>query len=183
MVVRRNAIVLLIALASAVSGCSLPPVEADAGVQTDVAAAQTRLQLALAAAPYPLRLPATLPEGFALAHVEWIDEPNDPARHGFSFDVRYVGPDDTVVHIFQTNVSPADMGETDPVTLAGGEPLAIAGAEWTSVTLPNGDGTFNTQIARRFDGTTIDELVTLTIDARSPEWVILVAESLVEVSP
>jgi hypothetical protein len=177
MVVRRAA--LLIALAGTVAACSMPPVQADRGPELD-GTVEARLQEAIAAAPFPLRLPDSLPEGFVLTQVDWIEGADDPARHGFSFDARYVGPDDVVLHVFQTNASAVEMGATDPVTLAGGDRTSIAGGEWMRVTLPNGDGTFNTQIARRFDGTATDELITLTIDAPSPEWVTLVAEALVE---
>jgi hypothetical protein len=173
---RRVGLWLMACVAGALAGCSTPPVAADPDVQA-------QLDLAIAAAPYPLRLPAHLPDGFVLANVDWMDEPNDPDGHGFSFDVRYQGRDGDVVHSFQTNVSPANMGDTDPVTLPDGERMTIDGSEWTAVTLPNGDGTFNTQIARRFPGAAPGELVTLSIDGPSVELVTLVATALVEVTP
>jgi hypothetical protein len=51
------------------------------------------------------------------------------------------------------------MGATDPVSLEGSTDLVVGDAPWVEVTLPNGDGTFNTQLARRFAD------VTLSIDA------------------
>ncbi|HEU4863551.1 MAG TPA: hypothetical protein VFU44_07245 [Candidatus Limnocylindria bacterium] len=180
MVVTARRTILMFTLTIVAAGCALPPVE---GRLADTQPAETELKLAIAAAPFPLRLPAVPPEGFGLAHVEWIDEPDDPVRHGFSFDARYVGPDNAVIHIFQTNVSPFDMGETDPVRLSDAAPVSIAGADWSAITLPNGDGSFNTQIARRFDGTDLTELITLTIDAPSAELATAAAKSLVEVSP
>lgn len=174
---RRSSMAL--ALCALAASCALPPV--DARPVIDEQGAQRELKLAIAAAPYPLRLPAALPDGFALAHAEWVDEPNDPVRHGFSFDARYLGPDNVVVHIFQTNVSM--VGEADPVTIPGATTISVAGGNWSSVTLPNGDGSFNTQVARRFDGTALSELITVSIDAPNAELAILAAGSLAEVAP
>jgi hypothetical protein len=167
--VRSQAITVL--LAGVLSACSLGGVQAEAAG----AGAEQELQRAVADAPYRVRLPGALPDGFTMQRIDWIDQPDDPARHGFSIDVRYSREDGTTVHVFQTNVSAEEMGETDPVTLADGRPLTIDGAEWTAVTLPNGDGTWNIQIARRIGD------ITLTIDAPSVELVEAAARSLAEV--
>lgn len=148
---------LLGALMLVLAGCGLTNVDAAAPVSSEVDAAEERLASAALVAPYPVRLPV-LP-GFELASVDYIDEPADPTGHRFSLDVRMVGPGGSVLHVFQTNVSPEAMGATDPVSLEGSTDLVVGDAPWVEVTLPNGDGTFNTQLARRFAD------VTLSIDA------------------
>ncbi len=161
--------IVIATLALALSACGLS--EVDAGAPTpETSGPMADLDAAIAEAPFPIRLPSLA--GFTLSNVDFISEPEDPAGHGYSLDVRYTGPDGAMVHVFQTNVSPEAMGSTDPVLLLGGEEVLIAGDVWTGVTLPNGDGTFNTQLARRFDD------VTLSLDAPSPELAHSTAASL-----
>ncbi|HEX5076789.1 MAG TPA: hypothetical protein VFW03_26515 [Gemmatimonadaceae bacterium] len=127
-------------------------------------------------APFPVRLPNALPDDALLEHVDWIDSPTED-RHGFSIDIRYRLADGGSVHIFETNALPGDMGETDPVTLSGGTIVEVAGETWTAIVLPNGDGTWNTQLARR-----IGE-VTITIDGPDADLVREVAAQLQPAAP
>jgi hypothetical protein len=127
-------------------------------------------------APFPVRLPNAVPEDALLEHVDWIDSPTED-RHGFSIDIPYRLADGGSVHIFETNALPEDMGETDPVTLSGGTIVVVAGESWAAIALPNGDGTWNTQLARR-----IGE-VTITIDGPNADLVHEVAARLRPVAP
>lgn len=135
------------------AACGLRGVDAAAPDAPGVRVPADELLAAIAEAPYAIRLPAL--DGYELSHVDYISEPSDPSGHRFSIDVRMVNADGVVMHVWQTNVLPEVMGKTDPVLVDGGTDVSIAGEVWTEVTLPNGDGTSNIQLARRFGDVTL----------------------------
>lgn len=159
-------------LAVILAGCASTNV--DVAPATAEARAARQLEVALAEAPFPVRLPVLA--GYTLTNVDFVSEPDDPTGHRFSLDVRFAGPSGAAVHVFQTNVSPEAMGDTDPVALPLGRQVSVAGEVWTAVTLPNGDGTASVQLARR-----IGE-VTLSLDAPSAELARAAAEALAPAS-
>ena len=164
-----------VGLVVALVGCGLANVDATGTAAPRSEAIQDRLSAAMTDAPFSIRLPKV--PGFEMTDTDYISEPNDPTGHRFSVDVRFAGPDGSVVHVFQTNVSPKAMGETDPVALAGGEQVLVGGQPWTEVTLPNGDGTWNVQLARRFGQ------VTLSLDAPKSSLAREAAATLTLVEP
>lgn len=167
--------VAIVGLVVALVGCGLANVDAAGTAAPRSDAIQDRLSAAITEAPYSIRLP-TVP-GFEMTDIDYISEPNDPTGHRFSVDVRFTGTDGSVVHVFQTNVLPKAMGETDPVALAGGEQVLVGGQPWTEVTVANGDGTWNLQLARRFGE------VTLSLDAPASSLAREAAAALTLVEP
>jgi hypothetical protein len=84
----------------------------------------TRENLVAARAGMPggLLEPGWLPDGFVLVHADYIGE---------SVDLAYEGAGRSL-HIWQTHISPDQLGESDPVPK--GEPLE--GTEWNANPLP-----------------------------------------------
>lgn len=71
--------------------------------------------------------PGWLPDGFVLVHAEYIEAGNRIE----SVDLAYDGAG-RYLHMWQTHISPDQLGESDPV--AKGEPLR--GTEWNANPLP-----------------------------------------------
>jgi hypothetical protein len=171
---RARTATALVAFVTALAGCGLPEVDAVAP-GPDGAEVREQFDAALADAPFPVRLPTLA--GFAMTHVDYVSEPDDPTGHRYSLDVRFTAPNGDVVHVFQTNVLPNAMGATDPVALPGAQAVDVSGQSWMGVRVPNGDGTFNFQLAHRFDE------VTLSLDAPSSDLAIAAAASVSQAIP
>ena len=110
---------------------------------------QQNLVAAREGMPGGLLEPGWLPDGFVLVHADYIEAGNEIA----SVDLVYDGPDHQL-HIWQTRISPAELGAQDPVPM--GQPLQDT--RWNANPLPaaqvGGDGVveFSTRLE---DGRTI----------------------------
>lgn len=108
-----------------------------------------RLAEARAAAPYEVKLPASLPPGAALEHVEWDIDTNGVVV----IDVWFSLPTGGRLHIWQTNT-------TSPIeSIPEGQTLTIGGRPWSQVTMDWGTETL-VQLSTRFE-----DGVTVTTDA------------------
>jgi hypothetical protein len=87
----------------------------------------TRQDLAAAREGMPggLLEPGWLPDGFELVNVSYLQAMGEVG----SVDLQY-GNESNYVHIWQTTMSPEQLGPKDPVN--GGESVAIGDIQWTS---------------------------------------------------
>ena len=159
-----------IGLGALIVGNSRPATFAVPTIPNDAAA---QLVQAQELAPYRFREPEWMPDGYALARVSWDSDPTNPAGHVFTVDMDYVDADNEVIHIWQTNLSPDQLGPTNPVTAAGASDANSVGAGWKVLRLPELEGVSRVQLAHR------DEHgITLSIDGRSQSDLELIAKSL-----
>ncbi len=135
--------------------------------------AAAELQRAQERAPYQIRQPSWLPTGYELRRVSFDSDPGAAGGHAFSVDLKYVSSQDQVIHLWQTNLTPQQMGPTDPLALAGSTPLSVGGTTWVAAELPVLDGIDHTQLAYR-DG----DGITMTVDGPQLADLLRVAESL-----
>ena len=87
---------------------------------------QQNLVAAREGMPGGLLEPGWLPDGFVLVNADYIGAGNE-----MSVDLFYVGPSHQL-HIWQTRISPAELGAQDPVPK--GQPLD--GTDWNANPLP-----------------------------------------------
>lgn len=132
----RQVALIAVVFTVALGGCAaLAPAPTEipiGGVREPV----TRQDLAAAREGMPggLLEPAWLPGGFELVNVGYIGAANQIE----TVDMNY-GDGTNYLHIWQTQVSPDELGETDPVPL--GDPIAIGGdVEWHANPLPGAQG-------------------------------------------
>jgi hypothetical protein len=135
--------------------------------------AAAELQTAQERAPYQIRQPSWLPTGYELRRVSFDSDPGATGGHAFSVDLKYVSSQDEVIHLWQTNLTPQQMGPTDPLALAGSTPLSVGGTTWVVAELPVLDGIGRTQLAYR-DG----DGITITVDGPELADLVRVAGSL-----
>lgn len=83
------------------------------------------LQAAHEQAPYAIREPDWLPAGYELRRVSFDSDPGAAEGHAFSVDLKYVNANDEVIHVWQTNLTPEQLGPTDPLEVAGSTPLGV----------------------------------------------------------
>ncbi len=135
--------------------------------------AAAELQNAQERAPYQIRQPSWLPTGYELHRVSFDSDPGAAGGHAFSVDLKYVSSQDQVIHLWQTNLTPQQMGPTNPLALAGSTPLSVGATTWVAAQLPVLDGIGRTQLAYRDrDG------ITITVDGPELTDLVGVAESL-----
>lgn len=119
-------------------------------------------------APYAIRLPAWIPTGYELRRVSFD---SDPTAHAFSVDLKYVNAEDEVVHVWQSNLTPEQVGATDPLAILGSTPIVVGATIWVA-----------TELAERVGRTKLtyrdSEGITITVDSRDLTDSVRVAESL-----
>jgi hypothetical protein len=107
------------------------------------------LAKAQAAAPYDVKVPASLPSGTALEHVVWDSDIGGVVV----VDIWFSLPAGERLHIWQTNTT------SSIESIPEGTPTAIGGKTWSQVTVDWGGKTL-IQLSTRFE-----DGVTVTIDA------------------
>lgn len=142
--------------------------QADATALIDGWAAGDSLAEARHRAPYELRLPSELPDGYVLHHVGWLDHADlELSDHQASdrtivaVDVWYQADNGSRIHVWQTNDPSVGSGEKDPVTHPRAEDHLIGSERWSRMYVPiNVESPDRVELSRRYpDG------VTLSIDA------------------
>lgn len=151
----------------------MPPANEPAPADAEDAAVE--LQRAHEGAPYAIREPSWLPAGYELRRVSFDSDPGAVGGHAFSIDIKYVNANDEVVHVWQTNLTPEQLGPADPLAMAGSTPVSVGGTTWVATELAVLDGVGRTQLAYRDqDG------ITMTLDGPELTDLVLVAESLLQ---
>lgn len=89
------------------------------------------LEDAREALPFAIQQPVTVPDGYQLGRIMWIEP--DPAlgTTRSSIDTWFYNGTGDWVHIWQTDIPPDELGDDDPTVI--GAPTRIAGTEWSLV--------------------------------------------------
>lgn len=109
---------------------------------------------AKSSAPYQLKEPSWLPEGVSLQHVQTSEE------GAFSAGIWYQNKSgERVLHIWQTNLTPAELSDKDPAASGQGQPQSVDGKVWQAAAAPRGNYALSV-LSRRFD-----DGITVSVDA------------------